>query len=81
METCPNNIAILSRHQNQVGILLKSLPTEKLREYDNYPLAHCDGLIHCIPEKSLNLDTARIIDVNFLGLFPKILLKALRGYN
>ncbi len=65
----------------QVGILLKSLSNKKLQEHDNYPLAHRAGLIHSIPEKDLNLDTATISDVNFLSLFPKSLLKVLGGYK
>ena len=33
------------------------------------------------PENLLSMDTATIIDVNFLGLFPKSLLAVLRKYK
>ncbi len=65
----------------QVNILLNILPAKKLQEYDKYPLAHWSGLIYSIPENLLSMDTATIIDVNFLGLFPKSLLAVLRKYK
>jgi hypothetical protein len=81
MERHPNDIPILCRHQTQDVIILKSLPMEKLQEYDNYPLAHRAGLVHCLPEKVLSLDTATITDVNFFGLSPKSLVNVLGGYK
>ena len=81
METRSSNIAILSRHQIQIAILHKRLPTQKLQDYDKYPLAHRAGLIHSMSEETLSMDSATIIDVNFLGLFPKSLLAVLRSYK
>lgn len=77
----PNNIAILSRHEVEVLTLLKKLPAGKLIDYDNYPLAHRAGIIHSIPKESLSIETATIIEVNFLGLFPKSMLDVLRRYK
>mmetsp|Transcript_28434 Transcript_28434/g.40755 ORF Transcript_28434/g.40755 Transcript_28434/m.40755 type:complete len:199 (+) Transcript_28434:2443-3039(+) len=73
--------AILPRHQIEIFTLLQKLPASKLQEYDDSPLAHRAGLIHSISEDSFSLDTATIIDVNFLGLFPKSLLDVLRRYK
>jgi hypothetical protein len=57
------------------------LPPEKLQDYDRYPLAHRAGLIHNISEEMLSMDLATIINVNFLGLFPKSLLAVLQNYK
>jgi hypothetical protein len=46
-----------------------------------YPLAHQTGLVHCISEDQLDLNLATIIDINFLGLFPKSLLVVLQTYK
>jgi hypothetical protein len=80
-EARTSNIAILSRHQVQVMTILHQLPAAKIQEYDTFPLAHRAGLIHSIPEEKLSLASATIIDVNFLGLFPKSLLSVLRSYK
>ena len=77
----PNNIAILSRHEVQVLTLMDKLPPEMLQEYDAFPLAHRAGLIHSIAEEDLSIENATIIDVTFLGLFPKSLLEVLRKYK
>jgi len=76
-----SNIAILSRHEVEVLTILKKLPADKLEEYDATPLAHRAGLIHSIPEDIFSIDTATIIDVSFLGLFPKRLLEVIRKYK
>jgi hypothetical protein len=65
----------------EILTLIKKLPADKLTEYDECPLAHRAGLIHSISEETLSIDTATIIDVNFLGLFPKSLLHVLRQYK
>ena len=60
---------------------MDKLPPEKLQEYDAFPLAHRAGLIHSIAEEDLSIETATIIDVTFLGLFPKSLLEVLQKYK
>jgi hypothetical protein len=54
---------------------------EKLQDFGMYPLAHRTGLKHCISEDQLDLNFATIIDLNFMGLFPKSLLVVLRTYK
>lgn len=73
-EARTSNVAILPRHQVQIITMLHQLPATKLQEYDNFHLAHRAGLIHSIPKEQLSLDSATIINVNFLGLFRKSLL-------
>jgi len=43
----------------------------KLEEFDEYPLASQLGFMHAIPEEDINMATSMIIDVFFLGFFPK----------
>jgi hypothetical protein len=80
-EARPANIAILSRWQIQMSTTLNALMPEKLQDFDTYPLSHRAGLMHCISEDELDLNSATIVDVNFMGLFPKSLLVVLRTYK
>ncbi len=67
-----NNIAIRSRHDAQLMVLLKKKPNQsKLDEFDKYHLAAQLGFIHAIPEEEFNIATITIVDVTFLGFFPK----------
>jgi hypothetical protein len=66
-----NTIAIRSRCDVQLMVLLKKLNPSKLDEFDKYPLAAQLGFIHAIPEEEFNMATITIVDVTFLGFFPK----------
>ena len=79
-ETRPENLAIKSRHEIQLLILLKKLPPSKLQEYDNFPLCSQLGFLHAIPEESFNVSMATITDVSFIGFFPKRIHQELRRY-
>jgi hypothetical protein len=65
-----------------LDILLQRLPSEKLIDYDMFPLSYEIGFIHIIPESELDMAQATITltDVGFLGLFPKRILQELRAY-
>jgi hypothetical protein len=73
-----NTIAIRSRRDVQLMVLLKKLNPSKLDEFDKYPLMVQLGFIHAIPEEEFNMATVTIIDITFLGFFPKKILQALR---
>jgi hypothetical protein len=73
-----NTIAIRSRRDVQLMVLLKKLNPSKLDEFDKYPLMAQLGFIHAIPEEEFNMATVTIIDITFLGFFPKKILQALR---
>ncbi len=75
------HIAIKSRHEVHLLTILYKLPKEKLLEYDDYPFMAQLGLIHAIPEDTFDVATATVIDVCFLGLFPKTIFEALRKYG
>jgi hypothetical protein len=75
-----SNIAILRQHALTEAILLNRLPASKMQDYLRFPLASRLGVIHCIPEESFNMAMATIIDVGFMGLFPKALLQVLNTY-
>jgi len=68
------NKCILSRHSLNTAILLNKIPAERLYGYDKYPLAHRVGFIHLINENDFDIAAATIVDVGFLGLFPKAIL-------
>jgi hypothetical protein len=74
------NKCILSRHSLNTAILLNKIPAEQLYEYDKYPLAHRVGFIHLINENEFDIAAATIVDVGFLGLFPKAILQCLYKY-
>ena len=69
-----SNRAILTRYELQTYIMLNNIPAEKLAEYDKFPLTHRTGLLPCIPEDDLAIESATITDVTFLGLFHRILM-------
>jgi len=62
------------------AVILGRLPGRKLREYEEYPLAHRIGFMHVISEDELDIGSATITDVGFLGLFPKKILECLKQY-
>lgn len=72
-----NHVAILSRHQVLLLVLQHRLPPSTLTDYDSFPLMAQLGFIHAISEENFDIATATIIDVGFLGLFPKTILQAL----
>jgi hypothetical protein len=76
-----NTIAIRSKHDVQLMVLLKKLDPSKLDEFDKYPLMAQLGFIHAIPEEEFNMATVTIIDITFLGFFPKKILQALQNYE
>ena len=76
-----SNIAILCKQALTEAILLNRLPASKIQDYRRFPLASKLGIIHHIPEESFSMATATIIDVRFMGLFPKALLRVLRTYS
>jgi hypothetical protein len=79
-ETRPTNIAIKSRHEITLLVLLQKLPEEKIDEFDRFPYASQLGFLQAIPECDFNIATATITDVGFLGLFPKKIFQELRRY-
>jgi hypothetical protein len=74
------NQAILTQHSLKLAILLGKIPAEANEAFDKHPLAHRAGLLHLIPETEFNINFATIIDVSFLGLFPKAILQCLQQY-
>jgi hypothetical protein len=76
-----NHIAILSWYQVLLLVLQHRLPPSTLTDYDSFPLMAQLGFIHAISEENFGIATATIIDVGFLGLFPKTILQVLRWYN
>ena len=74
------NIAILHQQALTEAVLLNRLPDNKLQDYHRFPLASRLGILHCIPEESFDMANATIIDVGFMGLFPKALLQTLASY-
>jgi hypothetical protein len=74
------NKCILSRYSLNTAILLNKMPAEKLHDYDRYPLAHRLGFIPLIVENEFDIASATILDVGFLGLFPKCILQCLYNY-
>jgi hypothetical protein len=38
------------------------------------------GFIHAIPEEDFDISTATVLDVGFLGIFPKLLFQTLCNY-
>jgi len=75
-----NNIAILSETSVDREIFLGNLPQDKIQEYRLYPLVHRLGILHSIPEQRFKCEHATIIDVGFLGLFPKAVLLVMHQY-
>ena len=63
-----------------MAILLNQLPPEKLQDYDKFPLSHHIGFIHSIAEQNYDISSATILDVGFLGLFPRKILQSLNHY-
>jgi len=57
-----------------MAVLLNQLPPEKLQDYDKFPLSHRIGFIHSIAEQNFDIGSATILDVGFLGLFPRKIL-------
>ena len=76
-----NNIAIRSRHEIQTLILLQKMHPSKIDDYDMYPYASQLGLIPAIAEHDFDIATATVIDLCFLGLFPKGMYQVLRRYE
>jgi hypothetical protein len=76
-----HNQAIQSRHDIQFAVLLHKLPMEKLTEFDNFPLMSQLGFLHAIPEDQFDIASATIIDISFLGLFPKKIFQVLQNYG
>jgi hypothetical protein len=76
-----SNIAILREQALTEAILLNRLPASKIQDYRRFTLAIKLGIIHHIPEESFSMAMATIIDVGFMGLFPKALLHVLRTYS
>jgi hypothetical protein len=74
------NKCIIVPHAATLAALLHRITPEKLTEYQKYPLAHRIGSIHMIPESEFNINNVTILDVNFLGLFPKAILQQLYRY-
>ncbi len=79
-ESRTHNVAIKSKHDIRLSVLLQKLPSTKLDEYDKNPLASQLGFIHAIPEAEFDIAIATITDVGFLGFFPKKLFQAMRKY-
>ncbi len=75
------SIAIKSRRDVQLLVLLHKLDQTKLEDFDNYPLASQLGLIHAIPGEDFDMVTTTIIDVIFLGFFSKMIFQMLRKYK
>jgi len=79
-QTRTHNMCIKSRHSLNMAILLNQLPPEKLQDYDKFPLSHRIGFIHSIAEQNYDISSATILDVGFLGLFPRKILQSLNHY-
>jgi len=79
-EARENNYAILSINSIRRAVFTGRLPATKIQEYETYPFAHKLGLIQSIPEDEFSVETATIIDMGFLGLFPKTILDILHQY-
>jgi hypothetical protein len=60
---------------------MNRLPTEILREYNKYPLAHRLRFTHVLQEKDLDIACVTITDVGFLSLFLKHILQTLYHYT
>ncbi len=80
-ESRGSNKVILSKNALNVLVLLNKIPAIKTQEYNLYPFSHQLGFIHLIPEEEFDIATATIVDVGFLGLFPKVLLQVLCKYG
>jgi len=77
-----SNQAIRSRREIQTLVLLHKLDQIFLEEYDKCPLKLQLGFIPAISEEEFNIATVTIIDVGFLGFFPKkLIFQALRKYD
>jgi hypothetical protein len=86
LERIPNTlnlVALLERIPNTLNLvaLLERIPAEKINDYNKYPLSHRIGFIHSLMEKDFDMAFATIIDVGFLGLFPKPILYILNQYS
>ncbi len=64
-----------------MAILLQKSPPSKSDEYDKFPLSSQLGFIHAIPEDEFSTALATIIDIGFLGLFPKKIFQTLWKYE
>jgi hypothetical protein len=60
---------------------MHKLLVEKVDEYDNFPLMVQLGFIHAIPEDDFDIASATIMDISFLGLFPKEIFQAMHKYG
>jgi len=81
VERHSHNKAIQSRKEIQTAVSLYNLPSNKLEQYDTFPLMSQLGFLHAIPEDQLDISTATITDVGFLGLFPKRKLQVIHQYE
>jgi len=81
VERRSHNKAIQSRREIQTAVLLYNLPSNKLEQYDTFPLMSQLRFLHAIPEDQLDISTATITDVGFLGLFPKRILQVIHQYE
>ena len=59
---------------------MERFPPRKLTEYDAFPLSSQIGFIHAIPEDDFDVAQATIMDVGFLGLFPKQVFQKMQAY-
>jgi hypothetical protein len=81
LEARETYIVILSKNTLNLVALLERIPAEKINDYNKYPLSHRIGFIHSLMEKDFDMAFATIIDVGFLGLFPKPILYILNQYS
>jgi hypothetical protein len=79
-EARENNYAILPINSIRRAVFTGRIPATKIQEYEAYPFAHKLGLIQSIPEDEFSVETATIIDMGFIGLFPKTILYILHQY-
>jgi hypothetical protein len=75
------NQAIKAHHDVQLLVLLCKLPPTKLDEYEQFPLLAQFEFIHAIPEDAFNIASATVVDIFFLGLFPKKIFQPTQQYG
>ena len=75
------NIAVISLHEIQSSVLHGKLKESKIAEYKNCEKAHGCSLIHSIPEDNFSLKAGMVIDVNYMGLIPKVMRCLMNKYK
>jgi hypothetical protein len=80
LESRATNRCILSQNAANLAAVMNRISPHQLEEFNTYPLAHQLGFLHIIPERDFDINSATILDVNFLGLFPKCILQKLYHY-